>query len=111
MTRTSANRHGFTLIELLVVVAILAILVGLLLAGVHQIRAAAALAQCRNNLKQIGLATIHVHDVNKNRLPPGLGFLPGENVANSHAYGIALFHLLPYLEQENLHNDAERGGF
>ncbi|MEP3478750.1 MAG: DUF1559 domain-containing protein [Fuerstiella sp.] len=90
---------GFTLIELLVVIAIIAILVSLLLPAVQQAREAARRTQCKNNLKQLGLALHNYHDVSL--AFPSLRLGPGHQSGDRWS---GFVHLLPYIEQENLYN-------
>ncbi|QDU61613.1 putative major pilin subunit [Planctomycetes bacterium Pan216] len=70
---SSGNRRGFTLVELLVVIAIIGVLVGLLLPAVQQAREAARTANCRNNLRQLGIAVHQFHDAHEGFPPATLG--------------------------------------
>src|SRR3954469_10152229 len=97
-------RRAFTLIELLVVIAIIAILVALLVPAVQKVRAAAARAQCQNNLKQVALGMHNYHDAYKN-LPPGEGpGNPADTITTRRGccWGTWQTYMLPYLEQQAL---------
>ncbi|MEZ6040121.1 MAG: DUF1559 domain-containing protein [Planctomycetaceae bacterium] len=122
------RRAGFTLIELLTVAALIAIMVALLLPAVQQAREAARLAQCRNNLKQIGIALHNYHDIYR-LLPPasvwsgrgevlGAGVMPlgtidrvaiGVSPGNEpdRLYTNWLISILPMLEQATLIQQME----
>jgi len=96
--RPRGRRVAFTLIELLVVIAIIAILIALLLPAVQQAREAARRTQCKNNMKQIGLA-LHNYESTFSIFPQGT--FQGQNTAagtiNNNAGPIP--YLLPYFEQ------------
>jgi prepilin-type N-terminal cleavage/methylation domain-containing protein len=101
MLRTA--RRGFTLVELLVVIAIIGVLVALLLPAIQAAREAARASQCRNHLKQLGLAIHQYHDA-MSRLPPGWVANQPEGVPG-WGWSAAL---LSYLEQRNLDEGLKR---
>jgi prepilin-type N-terminal cleavage/methylation domain-containing protein/prepilin-type processing-associated H-X9-DG protein len=100
--------RGFTLIELLVVIAIIAILIALLLPAVQQAREAARRTQCKDHLKQIGLALHNYHDIYK-QFPLG-SVCVGD--ANANICGTNFRHpnwgttwalsILPFMDQKPL---------
>jgi prepilin-type N-terminal cleavage/methylation domain-containing protein len=96
------RRRGFTLIELLVVIAIIAILIALLLPAVQQAREAARRTQCRNNLKQLGLALHNYHD-NFNQYPNS-HYGNNENLPGAWRGFSAQAMILPYIDQAPLYN-------
>jgi prepilin-type N-terminal cleavage/methylation domain-containing protein len=99
-----ARWRGFTLIELLVVIAIIAILIALLLPAVQQAREAARRTQCRNNMKQLGLALHNYHD-NFNLFPPsGIYRFPNQDPSTKAANYSWITMILPYLDQAPLYN-------
>jgi prepilin-type N-terminal cleavage/methylation domain-containing protein/prepilin-type processing-associated H-X9-DG protein len=95
------HRRGFTLIELLVVIAIIAVLVSLILPAVQQAREAARRSQCKNSLKQIGLALQDYHGV-FNKFPPGyVSLFDGSGNDTGPGWGWGAM-ILAQLEQTNL---------
>jgi prepilin-type N-terminal cleavage/methylation domain-containing protein len=100
--RSRRKPGGFTLIELLVVIAIIAVLIALLLPAVQQAREAARRTQCRNNLKQLGLALHNYHDTSLT-FPPG-GFRQGTNIGTGMGWHVGI---LPYLDQAPMFNQFD----
>jgi prepilin-type N-terminal cleavage/methylation domain-containing protein len=96
------RKRGFTLIELLVVISIIAILIALLLPAVQQAREAARRAQCKNNLKQLGLA-VHVYHDAFGQFPPGAMKANGTGATQNTRASWGIF-ILPYLDEKPLYD-------
>jgi prepilin-type N-terminal cleavage/methylation domain-containing protein len=109
MSHSARSRRGFTLIELLVVIAIIAVLIALLLPAVQQAREAARRTQCKNNLKQLGLAAHNYLDV-FDTFPPGWVSRSYQVSPTTELtiWGWGAF-LLPYIDQAPLYNTVQPG--
>jgi prepilin-type N-terminal cleavage/methylation domain-containing protein len=105
---TRIQKRGFTLIELLVVIAIIAILIALLLPAVQQAREAARRSQCRNNLKQVGLAIHNYHDA-FNTIPPAWISTQFQVAAGDVSHWSWGTFLLPYIDQAPLYSLLQPG--
>ncbi len=93
-------KNGFTLIELLVVLAVIAVLMGLLLPAVQQVREAARRTECLNNIRQIGLALQNYHDASR-EFPVGVQYDTTTQVGGRNAYS----YLLPFVELNQIASD------
>jgi len=92
------RRRGFTLIELLVVIAIIAVLVALLLPAVQQAREAARRSQCKNNLKQFGVA-LNTYEETLRTLPIGVNSTP------AGGWGVSFYtQIMPYLDMQSVYD-------
>jgi prepilin-type N-terminal cleavage/methylation domain-containing protein len=101
------RNRGFTLVELLVVIAIIGILISLLMPAVQSAREAGRRLSCINNLKQIGLAVLNHENATKRFPTGGWGWKwvgdPDRGNSQNQPGGWA-YNILPFLEQNNLHN-------
>ncbi len=109
--KVSFRWRGFTLIELLVVIAIIAVLIALLLPAVQQARESARRTQCKNNLKQLGLA-IHNYEGTSKQFPMAGGHNWHSNWgsyggSNGHLRGSVFVAMLPYMDQAPLYKEID----
>lgn len=103
----AVRRGAFTLIELMVVIAIIGVLVGLLLPAVQAVRVAANRTQSANNLHQLGLS-VNTASLNYNgEIPPAIGLYPKSGTVA----GTVFYHLLPFMEEENIYNNYASSPF
>lgn len=105
LRRESGRTAGFTLVELLVVIAIIGILIAMLLPAVQAAREAARRAQCKNNLKQIGLGLHNYLSVN-GTFPPSFCIRPNATLSGNNGSWSIHARLLPYLEQGNAYDQV-----
>lgn len=100
--RRAFARGGFSLVELLAAMAIIGVLASLVIPAVQQAREAARRTQCRNNLRQLGIALHNYHDAHR-RFPPGAVRVPFDS-GNPRYRMPFVAMLLPYIEQSAVSN-------
>ena len=92
------ERSGFTWLELVVVLLIIGVLIALLLPAMTCGPGPSRRSQCKNNLKQIGLALHNYHDT-YGSLPPAVVY--GPDGKPWHSWRTLI---LPYLEEQDLYD-------
>ncbi len=132
--QATASRHGLTIVEILVITAIVAVLIGLLLPAVQQVRESANRMRCQNNLKQLGIALLNHHNnyevypsnggwdgkqtipsITGNSFVPSTKLLPSgqtsywgvgdPTMSPQSQTGPWLYAILPFLEHESIFNE------
>jgi prepilin-type N-terminal cleavage/methylation domain-containing protein len=103
MTRNArpARSRAFTLVELLVVIAIIGVLIALLIPAVQAARESARATQCRNHLRQIGLATLLFHESHQAFPPARLQSRDPDTYVCETTQPTWLVRILPYLEESS----------
>jgi prepilin-type N-terminal cleavage/methylation domain-containing protein/prepilin-type processing-associated H-X9-DG protein len=103
------SRAAFTLVELLVVITIIGILIALLLPAVQAAREAARCLQCKNNMKQFGVALHNYHSSRGSFPPAGVSYGWCAGTTDSKVLNAnGLLMLLPYLELQPLYDQYNR---
>jgi prepilin-type N-terminal cleavage/methylation domain-containing protein len=97
------KRKGFTLVELLVVIAIIGILIGMLLPAVQAVREAARRTNCKNNMRNLGLA-IHNYEGSFKKFPPGVQEVDPTALAANHGLWTTSVYILPQMERQNTYD-------
>ncbi len=101
--RPLRSRAGMTLIELLVVIAIIAILMALLIPAVQMARESARRTECRNHLKQIGLALENYHATNRIYPPASIREPAFLNNGRDEPRSVWTISILPFLDASALY--------